>query len=761
MSTYHIHITGIVQGVGFRPLVCQLAIAKHLTGWVCNNNDGVHIKINASEEQAMKFFQSILNGPPQNAVVQKHSMRRVEDEIFNDFKIVSSKENAAPDIFLTPDIAICENCLADIESDLSRRYHYAFTTCLQCGPRYSITKELPYDRERTTMDRYEMCNQCNAEYNDIYDRRHYSQTNSCPGCAVSIHLFNQQQEEITSNAEEIAELSAKYFSEGKIVAVKGIGGYLLMCDATNAEPITLLRERKKRPAKPFAVLYDNVDLIEADVKMREVEKVALLSKEAPIVLCLMRSETISGIQKELITGGLDKLGVFLPYTPLLKLITARVKKPLIATSGNLSGSPIVYKDEDALKWLTVFADYIITFNRDIVTPQDDSVVHFSESGKRIMLRRSRGFAPNYFPNPINSDCCKLAMGAELKSSFALFDKNLYISQFLGDQESYESQESYKGTLSHLMNMLKVRLQKILVDKHPLYNVSIFGKELAASQNLPVVEVQHHVAHFCAVLAENDLLATDDKILGVIWDGTGYGDDGQIWGGEFFSFDKGKIERTAHLKYFPQLMGDKMSKEPRISALALCGQDYRMVRRYFTNEEFALFEKQLRQKSSLLTSSMGRFLDSIAALLDISQFNSFEGEAAMKLEKAARQCITKHFDSFDVSINNGILNWDSIIHGVIVDKSNNREISYIARKVFVSLVKMISLVAESCRTKKIAFSGGVFQNAFLMDLTETLLGDDYDLNFHRQLSPNDECIGFGQLAFESVLNNNDKGNTKSH
>lgn len=756
MPTYHIHITGIVQGVGFRPLVCKLALDKGFGGWVCNDNDGVHIELNASEQQAEDFYKTILNHPPANAVIHKHSLKLIDEKKFDDFKIIKSKTGTKPDLFLTPDIAICENCKEEIETGHNRRFRYTFTTCLQCGPRYSIIKELPYDRERTTMAQYEMCNDCMQEYENIYDRRHYSQTNSCPQCSIPLHLYNHHKEKITSNFEEIISLTQKYLGEGKILAVKGIGGYLLMCDATNAVPIRLLRERKQRPAKPFAVMYDNLEAAQNDVFITNAEKESLLSKEAPIILCDLKKDSQKNLKVDLITCGLDKLGIFLPCTPLLKLITNSYKKPLIATSGNLSGSPIIYKDTDALQLLTRFGDYIITFDRDIVTPQDDSVMQFAKSGKKIILRRSRGLAPNYFLNTFIGCKPALAMGAELKSAFALRDENnLYISQFLGNQESYESQESYRTTLKHLKKLLKITPEKIFVDKHPAYNVSLLGKEIAHKYKLPLIEVQHHVAHFAAVLGENQLLLSEEKILGAIWDGTGYGDDGQIWGGEFFIFDKKNIERIVHLDYFPQLMGDKMSKEPRLSALALCKNDVEKVKNNFSGDEYHFFVKQLRQPQLLQTSSLGRFLDGIASLLSILHINSYEGEAAMKLEVAARRCLTKHFDSYNVLLTGGILNWSEIVKGVLEDKRRQKEITYIARKVFVSLVRMIELVAEAYGVKRIACSGGVFQNGFLIDLIEERLEDSYELIYHKQLSPNDECIAFGQLAYEEINNSDSK------
>jgi hydrogenase maturation protein HypF len=594
---------------------------------------------------------------------------------------------------------------------------------------------------------YKMCANCIEEYNNIYNRRHYSQTNSCPECAISIHLYNNKKEKISGDTEEIISMASSFFNEGKILAIKGIGGYLLMCDATKPEPINLLRKRKKRPAKPFAVMYVDIEKTEDDVMISDVERKALTGKVAPIVLCSLRQNHSSNLQKELIAPGLDKLGVFLPYTPLLKLITEKLKKPLIATSGNLSGSPIIYKDDDALVWLSSFADYIITYDRDIVTPQDDSVVQFSKSGKQILLRRSRGIAPNYFPNPFETDEPVLAMGAELKSAFALLDKNnLFISQFLGDQASYESQAGYQATLTHLKILLKINPKKILIDKHPGYNVSQLGREIGQIEKIAICEIQHHIAHFFAVLGENNLLNSKEKILGVVWDGTGYGDDENIWGGEFFGLENQKVWRVAHLDYFPQLLGDKMSREPRLSALALCGNHEKIAEK-FKEDEYKLFLKHIKWNDLLNTSSMGRFLDAIASLLNIVQFNTFEGEAAMKLEVAARQCPVNHFESYDISYDKGILKWNKIPVGVIKDMQKNIEKSYIARKIFVSLVKMIELVAHDFSSKRIAFSGGVFQNVFLVDLIEEMLEKKYNLIFHRQLSPNDESISFGQMAFE--------------
>lgn len=754
MFTYHIHITGIVQGVGFRPLVCKAAIHKGLKGWVCNDVDGVHIEFNAEGPAAAEdFYQQIISNPPKNARLQKYSLSPTANKEFTSFEIIPSKKDQPPDLLLTPDIALCRECKAEIEDGGNRRWRYAFTTCLNCGPRYSIIKSLPYDRENTTMAYLAMCRDCAQEYQNVEDRRHYSQTNSCPDCAVAMHLYSNSGQEISSDCKEILHLTETFLNEGKILAVKGIGGYLLMCDATNAPSVNLLRNRKHRPAKPLAVMYNTVEDLAKDVWVVPEEQQALESREAPIVLCKLKSNAASGLAIPEITKGLDKLGVFLPYSPLLKLITSQFKKPLVATSGNLSGSPILYKDEDALLWLKMFADYILGFDRDIVAPQDDSVVQFTAKGRRVVLRRSRGLAPNYIPNPFNATQPALALGAELKGAFALLDtNNLYISQFLGDQQNYESNESYKRTLGHLQNLLRIQPRKIFVDKHPGYQVSAFGRGLAAVQNLPVVEVQHHRAHFAAVLAENGLMHSKEKILGVIWDGTGFGDDGQIWGGEFFSFQENKFERIFHLQYFRQLLGDKMSLEPRLAALSLLFQmeeGAESIKPYFSDAEFDLYKKIAQQGPHLYTSSMGRLLDGVASLLGIQQINSYEGEAAMKLEGAARLSATFHFDFYEVILTEGTLVWESILKGILKDQALQLENGYIARKVFVTLVKMIEQVAIISNTKKIAFSGGVFQNVILIDMVEQMLSHRFELYWHQQLSPNDEGISFGQLAYGQI------------
>jgi hydrogenase maturation protein HypF len=741
-----------------------VARAMKIAGWVSNGNDGVHIKFNADKEQAAEFYKKIISEAPANAIIRSHCCTDILEEKFIDFSIKQSDASVKPDLLLTPDIAICSHCREEIADKSNKRFQYPFTTCLECGPRFSIITALPYDRENTTMATLKMCNHCSEEYKDIDDQRHYSQTNSCSHCSVPLLLFDNQGTEISHDAGSILLLINQALHEGNIIAVKGIGGYLLICDATKTFSIKNLRERKHRPAKPFAVMYPSVAMMEKDLLLTVKEKEALRGKAAPIVLCKLKEKPASGICTKDIAPGLDKIGAMLPYTALLELIAVKWGKPLLATSGNLSGSPIIYTDEDALLWLSDQADLILSFERDIVMPQDDSVMQFAaKSQQLIILRRSRGLAPNYFPAPFDFGKSILAMGAEMKSSFAIINNgNFYVSQYLGDQSNYESQVSYKNTLHHLLNLLQVKPEQVIIDSHPNYFVSHLGNALAEEWNIPVETVQHHKAHFCAVLAENALLNNKEHVLGAVWDGTGYGEDEQIWGGEFFILEDGGIERYMHLDYFPQLLGDKMSKEPRVSAVALLRNNMdhlMMIKDQFSIAEREFYLKLLQQKQTLLTSSMGRLLDGIASILKIQSINSYEGEAAMKLEAAARSCTTNSYDYYSIPVNNTRLDWSVMINEIMMESINGVDTAAIARKVFVSLAMLIKNIAVRAGVKKIAFSGGVFQNAFLVDLISELLNEDFKLYFHRQLSPNDECIGFGQIGYARLFQKKEKKHTQ--
>jgi hydrogenase maturation protein HypF len=755
MRTFHIHIEGQVQGVGFRPFVYRLATSLGIQGTVSNGLDGVHVFFNGEKTQARHFYQKLIHEIPQRARLLRHRMEEQDWAQFIDFQIVESHTSGRANLLITPDLGLCDDCRRELHDAADHRFHYPFITCINCGPRYSILHSLPYDRERSSMAPFKMCPACQTEYGSPLTRRHFSQTNSCPDCAVELSFWQKKSgrfEKTTSRTNDGISLTIKSLARGQIIAVKGIGGYLLICDATNPTAVATLRERKKRPSKPLALMYPSLAILKKDAYLNKTEAAAFTSIESPIVLCQVREQPASGIDTNGICPQLGRIGAMQPYTPLMELILAKWQKPIVATSGNLSGAPIFFEDEKALENLGTFVDAFLVHNREILLPQDDSVVQFTPvNHQRIVLRRSRGYAPTYIhPGFENQAETVLAMGADMKSTFSLQHAgNTYISQYLGDLGSYDTQENFDKTLRHLLRLFGARPERVVVDLHPAYFSSLKGRDIAKAAGSPVVAVQHHIAHFAAVLAENELLTSNEPVLGVIWDGTGWGDPApqnppEIWGGEFFLFENPQFERVAHLDYFPHLLGDKMAKEPRLSALALCrgipGAEA-FLRPLFSQKEWIFYQKMVAKAGGPATSSMGRLFDGVAALLGLQATSSFEGEAAMQLEALAQKASKAKAGYENLSgLNIGLL-----MTNIVADLQSGASKPDIAFKFHRSLVQWIQEMAAAQGVRKLAFSGGVFQNALLVDLIISELGENYQLFFHKELSPNDECISFGQLA----------------
>ncbi|MBK8346995.1 MAG: carbamoyltransferase HypF [Saprospiraceae bacterium] len=766
METFHIHIKGMVQGVGFRPFVHQLAHQMNLSGYVSNTKNGVHIEINGDEKTAQTFYEKIILHPPKNALISGHSISKTDAKLYDVFRIIPDTSDDITDLFLTPDIAICENCKKELSDESGSRFRYPFTTCLHCGPRYSITNKLPYDRINTTMSYLHMCPACEKEYQNIKDRRYYSQTNSCPDCAVQMHLHHAKHTEMNINQGDIVNLITLAIKKGKIVAVKGTGGFLLMCDATNRDTIINLRTRKHRPAKPLAIMYPDIHMAKKDIFINNLEKSTLLSKSAPILLCRKKDLCETGLCHDTIAPGLDKIGVMMPSSPLSYLIAEECGLPLVTTSGNISGSPILYTDEDALTHLFDIADLILTYDREIIMPQDDSVMQITDTGQKIILRRSRGLAPGYFPDPFSdSSESLLAFGGELKGAFAIYQNgNINISQYLGDQQSYESQKAYARSLSQLTALLAIKPDVILIDSHPGYQSSAAGVEYSQAYKInKTIRIQHHKAHFGAVLAENGLQNINEPILGIIWDGTGYGDDHQIWGSEVFVYQNYEMSRVAHFKYFNHLMNDKMSREPRLSALSILEglPDYNyLIKPNFNENEWKYYNKVLTGKSNIQTASMGRFLDGIACFLGIGSIQTYEGETVMKMESLARQFNPEKETYYDFEIVNGAILYNKFLEACIHDFVTSGNVSKICRKVFFSLAYLVGQLSDHFGIDRIAFSGGVFQNALLVDMIKKLMNGNKHLYFHVQLSPNDECIAFGQMACYDIQKQKDKNQALS-
>ena len=766
MNTYHIHIKGIVQGVGFRPFVYRLARESNVPGWVNNTVDGVHIEFNADEIEADVFYQTVIQNIPRLARVEAHVMTRVDHKSYAEFNIVSSRGGGDMDLPVTPDFALCDDCRHELHDRKNDRYRYPFITCTNCGPRYSILTELPYDRVGTTMQSFTMCERCCEEYENPADRRYYSQTNSCPQCGITLNLLDVEANASVTGHKALSAVVSR-LDHGQILAIKGIGGYLLVCDATNQETIERLRERKHRPTKPFAIMYPDISSMEADVIIDEQAATWLHSEVAPIVLLPKRRDGGLQIAEKAVAPGLNRLGCMLPYAPLLELILHDLGRPVVATSGNIHGSPIIYEDQQALENLTGIADAVLLNDREIVLPQDDSVLSFTATnGRKVVLRRSRGLAPNYFnPELPMPKQAILAMGADMKSAFCMVaDQRLYISQYLGDMENYLTQESYEKTLEKLMDLFRFSPELILVDQHPNYFTRQLGEKRARKDSCEIRSVQHHKAHFAAVLGENDLLETGTPVLGVIWDGTGYGDDGQIWGGEFFRYQAYQFERVAHLEYFPMILGDKMAREPRISAMSVCRQDEQLMaklRDKFSAAEWQTYRHMLSGgDETLLTSSMGRLFDAVACVILGVDRVSYEGEAAMLLESAASGHRLEQDISLSMSYFAGLeeLPMDVplyLLQKLVDDLSEGREPGECSLRFHITLVDLVRHMALKLNLHHLAFSGGVLQNVLLNDLLLQLLSKEFKLYFHRELSPNDENIAFGQVVYNVMSDNLNK------
>lgn len=737
-TSWLIHISGIVQGVGFRPRVYQLARRRGLRGEVSNGPEGVKVRFQAEVDMAEEFYREVLREKPPLAHITEHRLQRTEPATFDGFTIVASEAVGPRRLLFTPDYALCDACRAEMRDPQDRRHGYAFITCTQCGPRYSIIRDLPYDRPLTTMADFPLCPTCQAEYDDPLRRRHFSQTNSCPDCGITLRLYDRQQELLQGrDVAPFIQAVVQRWQRGEVIAVKGIGGYLLTCDARSAEAVATLRQRKQRPFKPLAVMYPRLSDLGA-FSLSPDESEALQSPVAPIVLLRPAAglDLAPGLAEEL-----NAVGVMLPYAPLLQRLLDAWGGPIVATSGNLSHAPIAFRPAEGQALLSI-ADAVLSHERPIVLPQDDSVFRFApQSRQRLILRRSRGLAPTYFagaqPPPERS---ALAAGADLKACLGLTHQgNLYLSQYLGDLSHYDSQQNYQRTAEHLQRVLQAEPEVLLHDLHPGYHSHRLARAWAEARGLPTRGVQHHEAHFAAVLGENALLIQPEPVLGVVWDGTGYGHDGQIWGGEFFRYQAGELRRLAHLDYFPVLAGDKMAREPRLSAFALL-PEAAAVQAAFSPVEQQLY-RQLRGKAQLQTSSMGRLFDAVAALLGLRQRQTYEGEAAMVLEATAARYL-RH-QSAQPYPGLGLVP-QLLMQRLQEDLAAGAGVGHLAARFHLTLVQWVAEVAEQHGLSRIAFSGGVFQNALLVDLLIERLTPRFQLYFHQQLSPNDENIAFGQL-----------------
>jgi hydrogenase maturation protein HypF len=732
--------------VGFRPFVFREALAFGLVGRVSNTEAGVEVIASGPLKNLELFYTKITRQAPAIARVARHDFEEIPYQRAAHFQIVPSAKNKQLNLQLTPDFAICPDCSQEMKTQDNRRFGYPFISCVNCGPRWALTKIFPFEREHTSMQAFEMCPECNVEYGNPADRRFHAQTNSCPNCGISYWLADSSGKRVSLKNKTPFELLGKYLGEGKIIAVKNTSGYLLCCDATKAEVVEKLRVRKQRPAKPFAVLYPSLEQLEADCVLKTSEKKALQSSERPIVL--LSTENYRGkANLNTIAPGLRQLGVMLPYTGVMALLSQAFAKPLIATSGNMHGAPICFSEAGAREKLAGVAEYFFEHNLEITHPQDDSVVRFSPTENiPILLRRARGFSPN-FSSPLNKGTSAglLALGAQLKSSIGFIPNDfIYISEYLGNLENFEVYERFTHMISSFTTLFQKQPQTLLTDSHPGYLSTQYGKELSETWGIPHFQIPHHRAHFAAVLGENELFGSPEPILGVVWDGTGYGEDGAVWGGEFFRYDLGAIKRVGQLEYFDWLAGDAMAKNPRLSLFSLL-EEPEFVKDKFSPEAWRLYN-QLKPGNSLKTSSMGRLFDAVASLLGICDLNSYEGQAAMLLEAASGAFDIQRASPLVPLDQNGNIPAKKLLGALRTELAQGKEMGQVAGNFIYTLANLILEKAEREGISKIACSGGVFQNALLVNLIHQLNPGTFELFFHRELSPNDESIPFGQLMY---------------
>ncbi len=741
-----------MQGVGFRPFVYRLANKNCLKGTVSNNENGVLVHITATKEKAQVFLESVLEKAPAITRIQSHTISEVPYQEYPDFQIVPSVANDRINIPLTPDFSICEACKAEIRNTGNRRYGYPFTTCTHCGPRYAVTTSFPFEREHTTVTAFDMCDTCQQEYSNPEDRRFHSQTNTCNDCGVQLRLDDAEGKTHSGTSKAIIRKMASLIRNGNIIALKNTNGYLLCCDANNSSAIQRLRERKQRPTKPFALLYPSIEMVKNDFKINSAETQALLSHVAPIVI-LKPKQQISRLAQEAIAPGLQQFGVMLPSSALVTLLMDALQIPIVATSGNVHGSPIISREEDAISNLTKVADYFLHHNLDISFPQDDSVVRFSDE-HQLILRRARGMAPNYIGHSYANGGKTLAMGGHLKSTFTFIPNKLsYVTPYFGNLDNYEVSQRFQESLDQFIELFQIVPEVILIDAHPLYQSSILGKELAEKWNAKLITVQHHMAHFASVLGEHNLFDSHEKILGIIWDGTGYGEDNAIWGGEFFSYQNHEIKRLTHFEYVDWIAADKMAREPRLSLLSFLPENERHGAKHkFSETEWKVYTKAL-ENNTLKTSSVGRMFDAVASFLDIIDVTSYEGEAAMLLENLAGQYKGNTYFDFLEGVEYEKIPSKVLIGNILQAKRKGVSDSQIAHSFIHTLALVVLRVAVQGGVKTIAGSGGVFQNALLIEkLLELAKNRGIGFKINRILSSNDENISFGQLCYYQHIKN---------
>lgn len=760
--TWRVRVYGIVQGVGFRPTVSRHASKNGICGTVCNKGPYVEIYVQGKKEQAEGFLNDLEKHPPKRAAILKINTEDVTTETsvhFDSFEIIES-EKTKGEIFVSPDIAICEECKAEMYNPKDRRYLHPFINCTCCGPRLTILDSLPYDRERTSMKEFPMCPDCAKEYHDEKTRRYDAQPVCCNACGPEVYLIGRSE-----RGREAITYTRKLIHDGGIVAIKGIGGFHLCCDATNEEAVGRLRALKCRPAKPFAVVAKDETVAKRECVVTPEQEEILTGHQKPILLLDRRKD---GKLAPSIAPGNPKVGVMLPYAPVQLLIFQYddgIEMPdvLVMTSGNTSGAPICREDKEAMAELSGLCDAMLSHNRKIRIRADDTVMDFYKNTP-YMIRRSRGYAPLPFMTSTDWKGQVLAVGGELKNTFCIgVDSRFYPSPYVGDLEDIRTVKALQETIHRFQTLLEVNPQVVVCDLHPKYNSTVVAEQLG----YPMIQVQHHYAHILSCMTENDC---QEPVIGVSFDGTGYGTDGTIWGGEILLADYENFTRFGSITPFLQIGGDASAKEGwRIAVSMIYGYTKNREEAWKIIEKLGLCSEQEskvqftmadRKMNAVVSTSAGRLFDAVSAILGIRKRSGFEGEASTALQFAAETYKEqKHLHREDGSVhqlvyeNDGrlILDTQTLVQQIVEEKQQGADSNQLAYLFHQELAEQITAACVEARKvsgrKKAALSGGVFQNRLLLRMTENrLMEEGFEVLRHCMIPPNDGGIAIGQAAY---------------
>lgn len=763
---FYIIVKGIVQGVGFRPFVYSKALKYNLKGWVNNNSKGVFIDLEGEEEDLFSLLKDLKNIPPPLSKIDiiDYEERHILD--YSDFSIKESLKEEGSITLISPDVSTCKDCLEDINEINNRRYKYPFTNCTNCGPRFSIIKSIPYDRDKTTMKKFIMCPTCNREYKNPVDRRFHAQPNACPLCGPHLYVVDKFGKIISEGDTDSLNFTKEKLKDGKIFAIKGLGGFHLCCNGENEDSIIELRRRKNRKYKPFAVMMKDIEEVSKSCILDKDEKEALEGIIKPILI-LRRGDNYN--LPDVLAPNQKTLGVMLPYTPLHTLIFDKDLKALVMTSANISSLPLEYKNEEAFDNLNNIVDYFLFHDRDIFVPIDDSVAR-KVAGEIRVIRRARGYVPSPFNLKIDNSI--LALGPDMKNTFAINKESyVFVSQFNGDLFNLQTINHYKNNINHLSNMFSFVPKYVAIDHHPLYESSKYGEEISSN----IIKTYHHHAHIVSCMVENNLFS---DVIGISFDGTGYGFDGNIWGSEFLISNRKSFNRVSHLKYVEMQGGDKSVEEPYRMGVSYINNSFKgleaetIVHKLYGDNGLSILKLIRNNINVVSTSSMGRLFDACSSLMGIIDTITYEGQAAIEMESFASSNIKDSYsyileeDPGEGAESEGegessgerdeksiIICTENIIREILKDREIGEKKEVMASKFHNCVINIILEVSILLKNRfginDVALSGGVFQNAYILENSIDKLRCSGFKVYSQSLFPsNDGGISLGQIVIAS-------------